>query len=338
MFSIGHFKIGSGRTFIVAEIGSNHAQSLSLAKEHILAAKEAGADAVKFQSIMLDKLYYKPDPKTRELIKSIELPEEWYEELKTFCDKEKIVFFSTPTYLDAVDKLEEIGVPLYKIASPQVAVFPQLVEKVAKTQKPVFISLGQVGLSETCQIIEIFRKVGNERLVLLHCNSLYPTPYERVNLKYMQTLAQIFEYPVGFSDHTIGIYVSVAAVALGAVVIEKHFIINKQFNTPDALVSLTPKEFAQMVDGIRTIEKVIQEKLRLEPEDEEKALANSMIYRLILRKDKESGDSFYPGDFDYLRSPDGIDARQEFLVMSHFQAKKSLVKGQVLRWKDLEGK
>lgn len=338
MFSIGPYRIGEGRTFIVAEIGSNHAGSLELAKETIEAAKESGADAVKFQSIKLNRLYYAPEPEIKKFIKRLELPEEWYAELKAYCDKRGLLFFSCPTYPEAVDLLENVGVQLYKIASPQAAVFPQLVEKVARTGKPALVSLGQVGISGAARLVNTFRQAGNERLVLLHCNSLYPTPYEKVNLRYLEVLSRAFRCPIGFSDHTEGIYVALAAVALGASVIEKHFILDRKIDTPDAPVSLTPDEFKEMVRGIRAIEKALKEKIRLEPEPEEASLASSAIYRLVLIRKKRKGEEFSSEDFCYLRHPEGIEAEMEKFIVSHFKCRKDLREGKILRWEDLEGK
>uniref|UniRef100_UPI00404B58C8 N-acetylneuraminate synthase family protein n=1 Tax=Fulvivirga sp. TaxID=1931237 RepID=UPI00404B58C8 len=203
---------GSNSTFVIADIGSNHMQDLILAKESIDAAAEAGADAIKFQSIQLNELYLDPDPATAAFIKKLEFPEEWHYILKEYCDAKGIIFFSSPTYLRAVDLLEEVNVPLYKIASAQVGTFPQIVEKVAALQKPVIFSTGIAAYDEVVQAVRIFEKHHNYEYIILHCNSIYPTPPERVNLQMIKTYQAMFHQPVGYSDHTVGIHIASAAV------------------------------------------------------------------------------------------------------------------------------
>ena len=321
------------RVFVVAEIGSNHLGSLELAKEHIAAAVEAGADAVKFQCLKKDKLYFKPPPD----LPWYDFPETWIEPLMEYAREQRVVFFASPTYLEAVEALEAAGVELYKLASPQVAVFPQLVRKVAETGKPALASCGQVGLEGVARLVRIFDETGDpDRLVLLHCNSLYPTPYERVNLPWMQKLRVLFEKEVGFSDHTSDIFIPLAAAALGARVIEKHFILDRGIESPDRDVSLTPEEFKRMVEGIRAVEVALEERPRLVPEHEEAQIAESFAYRLVLKHSKCKGDRFSPGDFIYLRHPEGIDAREEAFIY-RFRTGRDLPAGKLLLWEDLAG-
>ncbi len=330
--------LGERKTLVVAEIGSNHCGSLDLAKEHIRAASESGADAVKFQSIRLDRLYREIPEDLRHLREKIELPEEWYGELAEFAKEQGVLFLSSPTYTEAVDLLEETGVPLFKIASPQTALFPQIVRKIARTGKPILLSCGQVGLEGVARAVELCLAEGNDRIVLLHTLSLYPTPYEKLNLRWMVTLGEVFGLPYGLSDHSEGIYAPVAAVALSAVAVEKHFILNRDLDTPDAVVSLTPAEFSEMVRGIRAVEKAMEFKPRLSPEREEREFSRRIVYRLVLKRDKCRGEGFSEGDFAYLRHPRGIDARLEGLVVEEFIADTDLKAGELLEWRHLRGK
>lgn len=300
---------GNNSTFIIAEIGSNHNQSLELAKKSIMAAKDSGADAVKFQSINVDELYLKPKKETIALHKKIDLDEEWHYILKDYCDKAGILFFSSPTYLKAVDILEEINVPFYKLASAQIGTFPQIVKKVAETGKAVLLSTGIVLKEELDNIIGIFKKSGNNNYIILHCNSIYPTPFDKVHLNLIAYYKRKYKCPVGFSDHTIGSCVPALAVAMGACVIEKHFTLDKSLPVPDASFSLNPQEFADMVARIRIAEKTIIKGNRRTLEIEEKAFKDSILYKLVLNKDKMQNEVLKENDFDFKRHLKGIDCR-----------------------------
>jgi sialic acid synthase SpsE len=308
---IGNITIGQNHpTFVIAEIGSNHNQSLQLAYETIDAAVEAGADAVKFQSIDVNKLYFSPSQATIALHKKIDMPEEWHYLLKDYCDKKNILFFSSPTYLESIDILEEINVPLYKLASAQVGTFPQIVEKVAQTGKPIILSTGLVSYSELEEVIKIFRKAQNDKFIILHCNSIYPTPYERVHLPLMEVYQKMFSCIVGFSDHTLGIYAPIVAVANGAKVIEKHFTLSRALPVPDAPFSLEPNELSQMIVGIRAAEQMMQADTRLEIQEEEQEFKNAIRTRLVLAKDKKAGEKLERKDFIFRRATEGIDCRE----------------------------
>ncbi|MCX5807592.1 MAG: N-acetylneuraminate synthase family protein [Proteobacteria bacterium] len=334
---IGNHLIGDGKTFIVAEIASNHNQDINLALELIDAALQCGANAVKFQSINIDELYYKPDKSTKELHKQIDISEKWLIKLKEYSDKKNIVFFASPTYLKAVDILESIQTELYKLASAQIGTFPQIIERVAKTGKPVLLSTGLVSYSDLEKVVKIFKNNGNERFVILHCNSIYPTPYNKVNLQLMHIYRMMFNQPVGFSDHTLGIYVPIAAVSLGASVIEKHFTLDRKLKTPDSDISLNQKEFTEMVKAIRSVEQSLISKSRINIDDDEKKFKEKIIYRIILKYPKEKGDPFKDGDFEFKRYPRGIDCRDSDFIVSHLKPKKYLQQGTFLKWSDLEG-
>lgn len=301
--------IGGRRTFVIAEIGSNHNQSLSLAYESIDAAVECGADAVKFQSINIDQLYYQPLESTRALHKKIDLGEKWHWLLDGYCRKKGIIFFSAPTYLGAVDILEEINVPLYKLASAQIGTFPQIVEKVAKTGKPIILSTGIVTSSELKEVINLIEKHDNRKTIILHCNSIYPTPYDKVFLPVMADLKKEYECIVGFSDHTLDIFVPLAAVAMGAKVIEKHFALDRNLPVPDASFSLEPTDFKRMVEGIRAIDKSMSRNKRINLHEEESQFKEAIRTRLVSNKKLKKGDAMKREDIRFLRHPEGVDCR-----------------------------
>jgi len=325
-------------TYIIAEIGSNHNQSLTLAKEMILSAKESGADAVKFQSIDVNELYYNPSSRIKELHKKIDLSEEWHYELKEYCDKHNITFFSAPTYLKAIDILEDINVELYKLASAQIGTFPQIVEAVVKLKKPTLISTGIVSYSELEKVVQIFSKYNHDNFAIFHCNSLYPTPYDKANLHLIEVYKSMFNKTIGYSDHTEGIYASLAAVTLGAKVIERHFTTDKSLPIPDAAISITPNEFKNMVDGIRAIEQTLQSKSRIELEVDEKTFKNNILYRLVLKSNKRANESFNENDFEFKRDSKGIDCREMDIVIDNMKAKDNLSKGELLKWDMVTGK
>ena len=330
---IGKQEVGGLRTFVVAEIGSNHMQDLQRAKAHIDAARAAGADAVKFQSIQLDALYFDPDPDTRLFIRKLEMDERWHQILKDYCDEREMVFFSSPTYLRAVDVMEAVDVALYKLASAQVGTFPQLVKKVACTGKPVLCSTGLVTLRGVEQLVQVFRECGNDQFIVLHCNSLYPTPPARVHLPLMLAYAQWFGNPVGFSDHTLDIHIPIAAAALGAKVIEKHFTLDSTLPSPDAAFALEPDRFAEMVRGIRAVEEAVQGSARVDIDPEARRFKDSIRTRLVLKHEKKAGARFSAADFVFLRHHEGIDCRDlDFILERQAKARGDLPARTLLAW------
>jgi len=335
---VGRKIIGGDETFIIAEAGSNHRQDINIAYDLISAAKESGADAVKFQSVNIGELYYDPSTSIKKLHKLIDLKEEWHYKLKEFADKKDIIFFSSPTYIKAVDTLEKIGVLLYKLASAQVGTFPQIIELVASLKKPAMLSTGLVTYKELENAISIFYRAHNHNFVILHCNSIYPTPYIKVNLPMIQVYENMFGNPAGFSDHTIGIHVAIAAVSMGAKVIEKHLTVDKKILTPDSAISLNPQDFKMMVSCIREIEQSLRKSPRIEIDQEESKFKDDIIYRLILDKDKKRGETFSKDDFIFKRHHEGIDCRDLNMVVNCMQARYDLKKRDILSWDKLEGK
>lgn len=333
--NIDGFEVGGEQTYVIAEIGSNYNQSWDLALESIDAALESGANAVKFQSLNVHKLYQNPSDEIVALHKKIDLAEEWHQTLNDYCKKKGITFFSSPTYLEAVDLLEEIDVPLYKLASAQVGTFPQLIRKVAQQQKPTILSSGIVTQDQLDGVIDIFKQEGNDQYIVLHCNSMYPTPYGDVQLGRINQFQERYNCIVGYSDHSDGVYTAIAAVAKGAKVIEKHFAVDRSLPVPDAPFSLEPADFKQMVEGIRIAEKASGNKDRSELESDEATFKSKILYRLYLKADKKAGETISEDDCNYLRNPSGIDCR-DFGKIADKKLKEDTAAGTLLTFEHFE--
>lgn len=308
-FSIGNFEIGTGRTYIIAEIGSNHTRDLEIAYASIDAAVDAGVDAVKFQSLQLDELYINPSEYITELHRKIDLPEEWHKPLKAYCDKKGVHFFSAPTYLSSVDILEETGVLLYKLASAQIGTFPQIVRKVARLGKPVIISTGLVTEDALAEVVDVFHQEGNDKLIILHCNSIYPAPYDRISMPLVERYRERFSVYTGFSDHTEDYTAAIAALAKGACMLEKHFTLSRLLPTPDAPFALEPDEMKQYVAEVRKTEAALRFIPRTDIQPEESAFKQRILYRLVLKSPVKQGQTITMDDVKFLRTDRGIDAR-----------------------------
>ncbi len=316
--------------YVIAEIGSNHASRLETALESIAAAAATGADAVKFQSISLEALYHEPGDETRGLHRKIDLPESWYPALKARCDEKGVAFLSSPTYLRAIDLLEEQGVPAYKLASAQVAVFPQLVLKVASLGKPVFLSTGLVTMEELDRVVAIFREAGNERFVILHCNSVYPAPPEIVHLPRMGDYRDRYGCAVGFSDHTENDVASVAAVAMGATVIERHFTLSHDLDSPDAPFALEPDRFGEFVRAVREAEAVCRRSERSFLEREEGDFKSRIRHRLLAVANIPAGTALDDVNTRWMRGAgDGaLDAWEGYVSRETLIARVAISKGE----------
>jgi len=245
--------------FVIAEIGNNHNGDVDLAKQLIAAAAEAGADAAKFQTHiaeaeMLPSTPTPPhfDEPRWEFTKRMELSKDDHLRLKAYAEERGLVFFSSPFSVEAVELLEAVDVPAYKIASGELT-NPPLLEAVAATAKPVLLSSGMSGMEDVERAARILRADGSDLLVL-QCTSNYPCPPELVNLRAMTAMGELLDAPYGLSDHTADIYTSIAAVALGAVAVEKHFTLDKAAYGPDHHASLTPDELRRLVEGVRQVE------------------------------------------------------------------------------------
>ena len=255
---IGNKLVGEGEpTFIIAEVGSNHDGKLEQAKKLIDIAAEAGADAVKFQAFKADKLFNKVKNKDIvDKLETLELREESYKELFDYTDKKGLIFLASVFDEDSADLLDELGIVAYKIASYELTHIP-LLEYIAEKNKPVILSTGMANESEIKEAVECVYSTRNKQVIILHCVSQYPAKPENINLKSLLALKRIFDCPIGFSDHTKTIYAPIAAVALGAKVIEKHFTSDKSLSGPDHSYALEPDELKQMVMAIREVEKML---------------------------------------------------------------------------------
>jgi pseudaminic acid synthase len=270
-FKLGDRLIGDNHpVFIIAELSANHQQKFDLAVETIKAIKESGADAVKLQTYTPDTItidcnneYFQIkqgtiwDGKTLyQLYQEAYTPWEWQPKLKEIAEDLGLICFSSPFDKTAVDFLEEMAVPAYKVASFEITDI-LLIEYIASKGKPIIISTGIATLSDIKEAIDACKRMGNEQIAFLKCTSAYPAPLEDMNLRTILDMAEKFETVVGLSDHTLGISVPVASVALGAKIIEKHFILDKKLGGPDATFSLEPEEFKAMVKAVRGVEKAL---------------------------------------------------------------------------------
>ena len=267
---VGNKEIGAGfPAYVIAEMSANHAGSLTRAKEIIHAAKESGADCIKIQTYTPDTMtidcdndYFKISEGTWDgenlyhLYEKAYTPLEWQQELKEEAEKAGIDFLSTPFDKTSVDFLEELGVECYKIASFELVDLP-LISYIAAKGKPIIMSTGMSTLGEIEQAVQTIKNAGNSQFALLRCASAYPAITDDMNIKTMQNMEQIFQVPVGLSDHSMGSVGAVTAVALGAKIIEKHFCMDRSIENPDSSFSMNPAEFAQMVKDIRQAEKAI---------------------------------------------------------------------------------
>jgi len=293
--------VGPGQScFIIAEAGVNHGGDVALARRLIDAAIGAGADAVKFQTFNAERLLTRTAPKARyqvqttgseesqyEMVRRLELPAEAHRQLMEYAARRGITFLSSLFEEASADLLETLGVPAFKIPSGELTNLP-LLRHVAHKGQPMIVSTGMATLSEVATALQAIREVGHQQVVLLHCVSDYPAEPADVNLRAMATLAQRFDVPVGLSDHTLGIEVALAAVALGACVIEKHLTLNRALPGPDHRASLEPEEFQRLVRGIRTVEAALGDG-RKAPTVAEQAVAAVARKSLVAARDLRAG-------------------------------------------------
>lgn len=289
------------KVFIIAEAGVNHNGSLELAKNLIDSACRAGADAVKFQTFKAEKLVSKKASKADyqkettqsnetqfEMIKKLELDVSAHEELISYCKEKEIMFLSTPFDHDSIELLHGLGLEMFKIPSGEITNLPYL-RHIGSLNKKVILSTGMANLGEIESALNILILSGTNKknITILHANTEYPTPMEDVNLRAMQTIAKAFDIDVGYSDHTLGIEVDIAAVALGAKVIEKHFTLDKNMEGPDHKASLEPEELKAMVRAIRNIEKALGSSVKKPSTSEKKNMAvarKSLVAKTNIKK------------------------------------------------------
>lgn len=303
--------LGDGeRTFVVAEAGSNHNGELEIAKKMIRVAADAGADAIKFQIFIAEKLYvenageadYLQQPRAiYDIIKNAEMPFEWLPKLKSDCKDRDIIFLATPFDEFSADKLEELEVPAYKISSFTITHIP-LLKYIAKKQKPVILSTGASNITEISDALQTIYEQKNEEVALLQCVSSYPAPLEYTNLKVIKTLKQTFQVPVGISDHSENPFiVPFAATALGADLIEKHFTLDRTMPGPDHKYAIEPDELKAMINGVRGVEKALGSSIKKVTRIE-KELYQFAKRRIHAIKDIKKGEILTEENIAILRS------------------------------------
>lgn len=305
------------KVFIIAEAGVNHNGDIQLAKKLIDVAVEAKVDAVKFQTFKASTIVCEDAKKAEyqmkttdnaetqyEMLRRLELSKEAHVELMQYCKQKGIMFLSTPFDVDSVDLLTSLGIETIKIPSGEITNYPYL-KKIGRTKKSVIMSTGMSTLEEIHEAIKVLRDNGSEDITLLHCNTEYPTPFEDVNLHAMIMMKDEFALRVGYSDHTEGIEVPIAAVALGAQVIEKHFTLDKTMEGPDHKASLEPNELAEMVKAIRNIENALGNGHK-QPSLSERP--NSAVVRksIVAAKKIEKGELFTEENLTTKRPGTGI--------------------------------
>lgn len=308
---------------IIAEAGVNHNGSLATAKQMVLAAREAGADYIKFQTFCPEKLVSGSAQKAEyqkettgagesqlEMLQKLALTQEDFLELREYCQEQGIGFLSTPFDLDSIHFLDKLNMDFWKLPSGEITNLPYLLE-IGQTRKPVVMSTGMCEMEEIAAAINCLQKAGTAEITLLHCNTEYPTPMRDVNLKAMQTMENEFHLPVGYSDHTQGIEIPIGAAALGACVLEKHFTLDRTMEGPDHRASLEPEELKDMVTAVRNIEQALG-KGKKEPSESEKK--NRAIARksIVAKTPIKKGDVFSPENLTAKRPGNGISPMQWF--------------------------
>ncbi|MDD3040951.1 N-acetylneuraminate synthase [Bacteroides sp.] len=312
--------------FVIAEAGVNHNGSLELAKKLVDAAKDAGADCVKFQTFVSKNIVSKnavkaeyqkqqtePEESQHDMLKKLELSFNEFVKLNDYCKSKDIEFMSTAFDFDSIDFLDSLEMGTWKIPSGDITNLPYLI-KIAKLNKPVILSTGMSTMEDIRSAIKALKENGVVELTVLHCTTEYPTPFEDVNLNAMNTIKEEFGVKVGYSDHTKGIEVPIAAVALGATVIEKHFTLDRNMEGPDHKASLEPNELKAMVDFIRHIELALGNGMKQPAESEKKNMAVARK-SIIASKDIKAGEIFTEENLAVKRPGHGISPMRWFDVI-----------------------
>ena len=333
---------------IIAEVGVNHNGEISLAKKMIREAANCGVDYVKFQTFKAKNLSTIDAPMAKyqsidsiknesqyKMLKRLQLTERDHYELIKYSHSCGIKFISSAFDLESLDFLNQLNLPLFKVPSGEITNYPYL-KKLASFKKPIIISTGMASLKEIEQSIKVLINNGLKKnlITLLHCNTDYPTLFNDVNLLAMIEMKQKFNLPVGYSDHTIGIEVPIAAVSLGAILIEKHFTLNKSLQGPDHKASTEPNEFAAMVKSIRNIEKAISGSGHKAPSKSELLNKNIVRKSIHLAKDIKEKEIITEAHLICLRPGDGISPMSMREVVGN-KVKKNMKKGDQLKWENL---
>ncbi|MBU3658828.1 MAG: N-acetylneuraminate synthase [Flavobacteriales bacterium] len=337
------------KVLIIAEAGVNHNGDFEKAKELIKVAADAGADIVKFQTFKAEKLvsssakkaeyqktnFSESDDSQFNMLKKLELPFEWHQDLIDYAKKLGVQFASTGFDEESIDFLEDLGQTFFKIPSGEITNLPYL-EHIASKKKPTILSTGMADLQEITEAIEVLERAGltKENITVLHCNTEYPTPMEDVNLNAMIQIMQVLNVKIGYSDHTLGIEVPIAATALGATVIEKHFTLDRKLPGPDHSASLEPDELKAMVQAIRNIEKAISGNGKKSPSQSESK--NKIVARksILLNKNLIAGSIITKEDLVIKRPGNGISPMKINEVIGK-KLKNDMPVESILSWEDL---
>ncbi len=332
--------------FVVAEVGVNHNGSVATGKKLIAAAKDAGADAVKFQTFKTDKVVTKYAAKADyqkigvsqnesqyEMIKKLELGPDKIAELFDCAQKEDIIFLSSAFDRESVDLLDRLGVAAFKIASGEITNFP-LLQYIAGKGKPLIMSTGASTIAEIGEALKTVRRDGAQDVILLHCVTSYPARKEDSNLRTIVTLKKRFKLPVGFSDHTLGIEVSIAATALGAVLIEKHFTLNRNMPGPDNRMSLQPDELKELIAAIRNVKTALGNGVKRLTKDERK-IRDIVRRSLVARVDIPEGTIITESMLDFKRPGTGIAPSRSNLVIGK-RAGKNIARDELITLEKLQ--
>ena len=312
--------------FIIAEAGDNHNGKFELALRLVDEAVNAGADCVKFQTFVTEEVISKIAEKADyqklstvdsesqyDMVKKLELSFEQFKDIQEYCKKRGILFLSTAFDLPSIEFLQSINIPFWKIPSGEITNLPYLI-KIAKTHKDIIMSTGMSKIAEIRAALNVLQENGAAKISLLHCNTEYPTPMEDVNLNAMQTLRDTFELDVGYSDHTLGIEIPIAAIALGATIIEKHFTLNCNMEGPDHKASIEPQDLKRMVQSIRNIEKALGNGVK-EPSPSETKNIEIARKSIVARKSIHKGEVFTEDNLAVKRPGNGITPMLWFDVL-----------------------
>lgn len=328
------------KIFIIAEAGVNHNGDIEIAQKLVDAAVAAGADAVKFQTFKAETLVCKDARKAEyqmettdkdesqfAMLKRLELTPDMHEKLMDYCEQKRIMFLSTPFDLESLYYLVNCGLAIIKLPSGEITNYP-LLREAARSGKKIILSSGMSTLDEVRNAMEVLRENGCRDLTVLHCNTEYPTPYKDVNLKAMCTMKEALKIPVGYSDHTPGIEAAVAAAALGAEVIEKHFTLDRNMEGPDHKASLEPDELAEMVRAIRNIELALGDGKK-EPSDSEQKNIAIARKSIVARCDIRAGDIFTEENLTAKRPGGGISPMEWNQVLNR-EAKRDFAADEMI--------
>lgn len=340
---IGDRLVGEGApVYIIAEAGSNHDRDLRQARRLIEVAADSGADAIKFQTFLADRIVAETSVRARyldgilppgksmsELFRELELPRDWHADLKTYAEECGLDFLSTPFDDEAVELLDDLGVKAFKVATYELWHLP-LIRNIAARGKPVLCSTGMAGIGEVADAVEAVRSEGNEQLILLHCVVNYPPPFGDLNLRAIETMRRAFDVPVGWSDHTPGIVAPIVATALGAAVIEKHFTTDRDRTGPDHRFALEPEELRAMVRAIRDAEASLGDGIK------RRAAAEADLYitarrSLFAARDILAGATIAEADVAVLRPGTGLEVRELDSVIGR-TARRAIGRHEPLSW------